>query len=288
MPVRVHAEGAAGVVASLASARELYSSAAYDDALEMLNGLAPMAKASDERQSIDLYRALCLVALGRNSDADHAIEAMVQRDPLYRAAGEDLSPRLQSTFEEVRKRLLPAIIQKEYADAKVAFDKQEFKAAAAGFDSVLKGIADPGVSGVAGLSDLRTLATGFRDLSVKFTPPAAPAIVVPEVKAARQLRNMYTAEDASVTAGFVGPVAVVQKVPPYPGAVLRNSSGLIELVIDETGAVLSTVVRVSIDPNYDKMVTSAAAKWQYRPATVDGVPVKFMKRLSISVAQVAP
>jgi len=46
IPVRVHAEGSAGTVASLASARDLYASAAYDDALEMLNGLAPMAKAS--------------------------------------------------------------------------------------------------------------------------------------------------------------------------------------------------------------------------------------------------
>ena len=140
----------------------------------MLNGLAPAAKAPDERQSIDLYRTLCLVALGRTSDADRAIEAMIQRDPLYRASADDLSPRLRSAFDDVRKRLLPAIIQKEYADAKAAFDKQDFAVAAAGFDGVLKGIADPGISAIAAvppLSDLRTLATGFKDLSVKFTPP---------------------------------------------------------------------------------------------------------------------
>ena len=47
IPVRVHAEG------TLAAARELYASAAYDDALEMLNGLMPAAKAPDERQSIE-------------------------------------------------------------------------------------------------------------------------------------------------------------------------------------------------------------------------------------------
>jgi hypothetical protein len=35
-------------------------------------------------------------------------------------------------------------------------------------------------------------------------------------------------------------------------------------------------------------VLTAAAKWQYRPATMDGVPVKFLKRLSITVAPTAP
>jgi hypothetical protein len=31
-------------------------------------------------------------------------------------------------------------------------------------------------------------------------------------------------------------------------------------------------------------VISAAKKWQYTPATLDGKPVKYMKRLTISVA----
>src|SRR5205085_917549 len=129
------------------------------------------------RQSIDLYRTLCLVALGRTNDADKAIEAMIQRDPLYHASSDDLSPKLLTTFAEARKRMLPSIIQKEYADAKAAFDKQDWPAATAGFTMVLKGIADPDVAAVAGappLSDLRTLASGFRDLSVKSTPPPAP------------------------------------------------------------------------------------------------------------------
>jgi hypothetical protein len=278
-------------VASLASARELYASAAYDDALEMLNGLAPAAKVAEERQSIDLYRALCLVALGRTSDADHAIEAMVQRDPLYHASADDLSPRLRSAFDDVRKRMLPSIIQKEYADAKAAFDNQDFPVAAAGFDSVLKGLADPGVAAVASLpplSDLRTLAAGFKDLSVKFTPPPAPPVVVAAPKPVKALKSLYTAEDAVATAGVMAPVAIDQKVPKFPGAVVRTSTGIVELLIDETGAVQSAIMRMSIDSGYDRMVLSAAAKWRYRPATVDGVPVKFMKRLSISVSPTAP
>ena len=284
IPIRVHAEGAAGTAAaSLSSARELYASAAYDDALAMLNGLAPAAKAQDERQSIDLYRALCLVALGRTSDADHAIEAIVQRDPLYHASSDDLSPRLQSTFDEVRKRMLPAIIEKEYADAKTAFDKQVFATAAAGFESVLKGLADPGISAVAAappLSDLRTLATGFRDLSVKFTPPPPLVVTVPDPKPVRPVKLVYASDDT----GVASPIAIDQKVPRFPGAVIKPATGVIELVIDEKGAVQSAMMRVSIDPVYDKLVLAAAAKWQYHPATLDGMPVKFMKRMSISTS----
>ena len=281
IPVRVHAEG------TLAAARELYASAAYDDALEMLNGLMPAAKAPDERQSIDLYRTLCLVALGRNSDADRAIEAMIMRDPLYRASIDDLSPRLRAAFGDVRKRLLPAIIQKQYADSKAAFEKKDFEIAAAGFDGVLKGIADPDISALATvppLSDLRTLATGFKDLSAKSILPPAPPPTAPVAPVRAPLKAMYSADDA----GVVGPLAIQQKVPRYPSAVMKQTSGMVELVIDETGAVQSEMMRIPINPAFDQQVLAAASKWRYQPATMNGVPVKFLKRLSITVSPTLP
>jgi outer membrane biosynthesis protein TonB len=39
---------------------------------------------------------------------------------------------------------------------------------------------------------------------------------------------------------------------------------------------------------FDKQVMAAAMKWKYQPATMDGVPVKFMKRLSITVSPTLP
>ena len=47
----------------LAAARELYASARYDEALAMLNGLRP--DEARDRRSIEQYRSLCLLALGR-------------------------------------------------------------------------------------------------------------------------------------------------------------------------------------------------------------------------------
>ncbi len=156
----------------VAAARELYASAQYDEALEVLGRLSADAP-STERQSIDLYRTLCLFAVGRRDEADRTIEAIIARDPLYRP-DDDLSPRTQAAFSDVRKRLLPAIVQQQYAEAKSAFDRKEYDAASAAFTGVLAALDDrdlgPAVQQPP-LSDLRTLAVGFRELSVKAIPP---------------------------------------------------------------------------------------------------------------------
>jgi len=273
--------------ASLAAARDLYVSASYDDALAMLGTLSNGSKSVEERQSIDLYRTLCLFALGKTTEADRVIEAMLLRDPLYRAADEELSPRVENAFQAARRRILPSVIQQKYADAKAAFDKQQWAAASTGFAEVLKSIGDPDIATSAGappLSDIKTLASGFRDLAVKSTPPPPPVAKVEPPKPVRQLKAVYTAEDRDV----VAPVAVVQRVPKYPANVTKPLQGVVQFVIDENGAVLTPTMPVSIDMSYDGMVMSAAKKWQYTPAMLDGKPVKYMKRLTISVSVTPP
>ena len=54
---------------SLASARELYVSAEYRSALEMLTALASGNPTRVDRQAIDLHRVLCLVALDNATEA---------------------------------------------------------------------------------------------------------------------------------------------------------------------------------------------------------------------------
>jgi hypothetical protein len=276
--------GAEGTVASLAAARDLYVSASYDDALAMLGSLAGGSRGVEEQQSIDLYRTLCLVALGRAGDADRVIEAMLMRQPLYRASSEELSPRLQTAFQSARRRILPAVIQKAYADAKNAFDKQDWPVASKGFDEVLKSIGDPDITQLAGappLSDIKTLASGFRDLSVKMIPPPAPKV---EPKPVRPVKPVYSVDDRDV----IAPVAVQQRVPKYPANVTRPLVGVMEYVVDESGAVQAPTMQMSIDSMFDQMVINAAKKWVYQPATLDGKPVKYIKRLTISVAVTPP
>jgi hypothetical protein len=67
------------------AARDLYASARYDEALAVLNDLRPTdtGAAASDRKSIEQYRSLCLLALGRGTEAESAIAAVVTADPSY-------------------------------------------------------------------------------------------------------------------------------------------------------------------------------------------------------------
>ena len=66
---------------------------------------------------------------------------------------------------------------------------------------------------------------------------------------------------------------------------MARESGLIEVMIDEMGRVESAMVLGSIHPIYDAMLLSASEDWRYRPATVNGQPVKFRKRIQVAVSR---
>src|SRR6185312_9268624 len=106
------------------------------------------------------------------------------------------SPRILSAFESGRQRVLPTIMQRKYAHAKARFDKQEFPAALAEFDQVLKVLNSPEVADAASrppLSDLRALATGFRDLSARAIPPPPPAAAQAPVQPSPPAAPAFTA-----------------------------------------------------------------------------------------------
>lgn len=262
----------------LAAARQLYAAAEYEEALRILDGLPPAAS-GEERQAAELYRALCLLALGRGADADRALEALVTRDPLYRLS-DDLSPRLRAAFTDARRRVVPALVQQQYSEAKHAFDRKEFASAASGFKRVVEVLSDPDLTQAASqppLADIRTLAAGFRDLSLKAIPPPPPP---PPPAPVALPPAIYTVEDPTVAP----PVAIRQDLPRFPGAVRPGGvKGIIELVIDEDGAVESAAMVVPTVAAYDKALLTAAARWLYSPATRDGKPVKFRKRIQIII-----
>jgi len=274
--------------ASLAAARTLYASAEYGGALEMLNGLLSENVAGQDRQAIDLYRALCLVAVGNSTEASRVIEGMITNDPLYRPAADDVPPRLRAAFTDARRRLLPAIVQQGYVASKAAFDVKDYPAAAKGFAAVLAALNDPDVESVSSqppFSDLKMLATGFHDLSLKAIapppppPPAAPAPApAPEPVVGRPPR-IYSSADGNV----VPPITIQQAVPAYPGRVQQSGVVMVEVVIDDAGAVESATMEGPPNPAYDRLVLGAAKTWHYQPATLNGKPVKYRKRIQISL-----
>ena len=285
---------AAGAQGSFAGARDLYSAAAYDDALAMLNGLHASDQRPDDGRAIDQYRALCLLALGRTEEANTAIQAVVAAVPSYHLSDTEVSPRVRAAFRDVRHLMLPGIIQQKYAEARVAFDRKNLAAASEGFKLVLELLTDSDLGSAANqppLSQLRPLAIGFRDLTAAATSPAASPIPArpsppPPVATAAPAPTprrpagprLYSWEDADVV-----PPVVLRQTMPVLGDVFAQRQGTVEIIINESGLVETATMTVHVNAVYDGMVLAAARTWRYKPATVNGVTVKFRNTIQLDL-----
>jgi TonB family protein len=271
-------------------ARDLYASARYDEALAALNELRPddAANAVADRKSIEQYRSLCLLALGRGTEAESAIAAVVTADPSYQPGEVEASPRVRAAFSDVRRRLLPDIANGRYGEAKGLFDRKDYAAAARGFRQVALLLDDPDMGGK--LADLRTLVSGFLDLSVAASapppePPKPHAAAAPPPPPVPQPdpNRIYTMGDKDVTA----PVAIRQDMPRLTPVMKLQARerGVVEVVIDEQGRVTFVTVRESVHPMFDSELMTMGREWRYQPATLQGKPVRYRKMIQINVSR---
>jgi TonB family protein len=273
-----------------AVARDLYDRADYSEALAVLNRVQEAGIPPDETLSIMQYRTLCLLALGQTAEAEHAVEAIVAAMPFYRAAHADISPRLQSIFALVRRRTLPGIVQQKYVTAITAYERRDYEPAIAGFREILRLLDDPDIAPAAAqrpLSDLRLLASGFVELRVSAVASAAATPATPLVPTASfapvghpRPTGVYTANSGDI----VPPVTVRQALPAYVGSVGHMIKGLIEVTIDEKGAVTDAKMRMPTNTPYDTLALAAARSWRYKAALVGTVPVRYLKLVYINIA----
>jgi tetratricopeptide (TPR) repeat protein len=274
---------------ALAEAKNDYASAKYEEALQVLTQVRRSAPAPQAVEA-SAYQVFCLVALGRSDEAKQAVEDIVRADPLYQPTAADVSPRVLAFFDTVRKPLLPEAARKTYAAAKDAFDRKDLPAAKAGFDRVLSLLGEMSPSAGDGAADLRTLATGFLELTKTAAPPPEPPKPAPPVQAAPApapvapaAPRVYTVEDTDVTR----PVALSRTLPawsPMDNFEARQSfRGVLEVVIGEDGKVQSASVVKPVQVRYDPVLVRAAQGWTYQPATKDGKPVKFRLLMDVHV-----
>jgi hypothetical protein len=257
----------------------------------MLNGVRQQESGNPIKlRSIEQYRSLCLLALGRGAEAEAAIAVVVASDPLYQPTETEASPRVRTAFSEVRQRQLPDIARTRYASAKALFDRKDYPGAEQQFRDLLRLIDDPDMGGRLG--DLRMLVTGFVDLSAaaaapppepkpeprrEEVPPPAPPPAVPDPQ------RVYTSDDEGVTPA----VAVRQEVPRVPLQVANQTRerGILDVTIDEQGRVIGAAIRLGLHPIYDSQILLAAKEWRYQPALMNGRPVKFRKIIQITVTK---
>jgi hypothetical protein len=269
---------------SIATARELYAAARYDEALAVLDELTTMGTTVPaERKAIEQYRSLCLLALGRAEEAEAAIANVVRVDPFYQPGESEASPRVRTTFADVRQRLLPDLATARYAEAKGLYDRKSFAEAEIRFRELVLLLDDPQMQGRR--SDMRTLASGFVELSAAAAaPPPEPEPVPVEQEPAPEVSaepRIYTGDDE----GVVPPEIIRQDVPQVPNAIIgmTRDRGVIDVVIDEQGRVISMTMRARIHPVYDTALMNAARDWKYKPATFNGQPVQYRKLLQVAV-----
>jgi hypothetical protein len=234
---------------------------------------------------IDRYRALCLIALGRSKEADQAIETTVTLDPLYQPAAADASPRVREAFAAVRRRVLPTVVRSLYAGAKAAYDRKAFAEAADGLDKTVR-VIDTLEGSNAELGDLRTLASGFLDLSkaaiatASLPPPPAPT----PAQASLNVVKSPVALAPAAPLPFSNVVAKRQDLPRLPFSLATTKAqyrGAIEVDINEAGNVVGARILQSVHVLYDPLLLEAAREWKYEPARLDGKPTAVHKRVEV-------
>ncbi len=285
-----YSTGATAPAPDMATVRDLYASASYEEALTRLNSLERGVAV----EQVEQYRALCLLGLGRTGDAERALERMVIAKPLYKIEGADISPRLISMFREVRQRLLPSTARELYERGTANFDSKHFDDAAANFQTLISLLDDDDLASQSAMfADMRRLSDGFLKLAKVEIAAAeearakavAAARAAAEAKAAAAAapppKTVFSADDAEV----VPPVELERHMPawnpPTQLAAAREYSGVLEIVVDEKGRVERASLLRSVAPFYDTQLLEMATSWKFRPAMRDGQPVKYVKTFEI-------
>ncbi len=267
-------------------AKSLYASAAYDEALTVLDRLSGVP-AADDPASIAAYRVYCLLALDRHDEARALIDRLLHQSPFFAPSADEAPPKIQTIFRDVRRATLPKIAKERYADAKAAFERKD-PLTIRQFDDLLTLLEDPDLREWSAAADLRAVASAFRDLAkavatpVSPPPDARPAEFRPQPPpAAPDL--IYTAADQDVTA----PVPVAQRTPqwrPTYQEAAQEYRGVLRLLIDRTGAVSSVSMPTGTRPAYDQALIRAAREWKFQPAEREGRPVRYLKVIEIHLA----
>ncbi len=200
----------------LSAVKTAYIATEYEEALTLLSAL----NSGGARDQADLYRALCLLALGRTSEVNQVLHGLAARAPSYRMSESEVPPRLIALFADVRRRQAQGQVTAAYANAKASFDAGRYSEASIRFGGVLsllidhQAVLDPND---AATRDLPQLSSGFRDLA-----------------------NAEVALASAVAAAAAAPPPP-PALPPAPVAVVPRPEMLIENVVQRYALAYSAL-----------------------------------------------
>ena len=266
--------------AELDAVKALYAEASYEAALQALDRLPATEIRAPEAQQ---YRVLCLLALGKTTEAQRAAEALIAATPTDIPSAEEFPPRFMGLFNETRRRMLPAIVTRAFDEARELYKTNKAAEASAQFERVLALSADPMFANSTEIDTMRTLASGFVELlrgqaavhAAAAKPATPPAAAAPPVAKA-----------------LVASVAIRQNLPPWVApdrlAASREWSGSVKVVIGTDGRVKSASMIRRMHPSYEQVLLAATRNWLYKPATMGGQPVESERVLEVQLKPSTP
>ena len=240
---------------------KLYASAEYEQALTLLG--------ESTEPEAHLYRALCLVGLDRQDEAQTALRDLLNASPDFDVASEEVPPRVVKLLADTRRKFLPDVVRRTFAAARERYHADDYEQARPLFERVAKVSSHADISNIEVMADMRVLAESFLDLmkTPRTTLPGAVAI---------SANPSGSASPGSTGKATTPPIAVKQIIPAWPSTLAPipvPTTGAVRVQISRTGSVTAAAIVTRIHPQYDSRVLATARSWEYTPATLNGVPV---------------
>jgi TonB family protein len=279
---------AAAAQNDLGEAKAKYEEAAYEDALTTLTKAS--ASTTADRVQLEQYRALCLIALGRISEAERAVAALVDADPTYVPPSSVASPRVLAMIAEIRRKELPGVARRVLDSGRAAYEAKDIPRAQRQFDLLLKLLDDPIMEGRPEREDLLAVARGFSTLLVAAPAPRSPAAET-ERPAAPPAAAAATPPAAPAVSTFV-PASVIQEslpiwTPPNPAVARNEYNGAVKVRIGTDGRVKAATIDRPTHPAYDTALLNTARSWLYKPATQNGTPIESERVIAVRLRPLA-
>ena len=272
-------------------AKSQYEAAAYEEALSTVSKAGEVSLG--ERVQVEQYRALCLIALGKQADAEESIGALVAADPTYVPSPSIASPKVLQMVSEIRRRELPAVIRRLVDEGRLAFQSKDLARARENFELVLKLTDDPALRERPETEDVKVVARGFVTLAMATEVPAPappPATAATPVSTSEQ--DGDGGEAAPTTnvprlPTFEAAVPIQQAMPAWepPGRAFAQTeyNGSLKVTIGIDGKVKNAVIERASHPAYDARLLQVAQSWTYKPATRNGKPVESEKVIAVQL-----
>jgi protein TonB len=245
----------------------LYYNGEYEQTIEVLSQLELDDLTEGQRLECFKYRAFSYIALGDTENAQSDLKSLLSTDPNHRFDPEMVSPKLIEQLDSARRELVKEL----FAQGKAAYYDTDYDSAIRLMDRILR------------LDSEYELALEYRQLSVERADLTARLEPEEERTQAEADPNQVYQLSSDITA----PVLIDRVTPRYPSIdarIGREGRVVILVVVEKDGTVSSTKVLRSVSNTMDDAAVDAVKKWLYRPASLDGRPVRVSLVVGIDFA----